>query len=376
MSELAFDEDGQHFQVPATVARWKVRRFNQPGARGGAQLVYGHEGTPLFLEVDADAGEFREAVGGVPGRYRLDGVDNQARVVDKVPPAYLMISGPAAMAAASGGYGPPPMSSSLEYAVVEMARANCEAIRAVTEKLSGMVEAVGGVLRAADGAGLPRRAPLGPLLLDKVENDDDDDDDENEGSGAARPGSQTNVATVLGQVMQMVTMFASMRGGDPTKVGTVMGQVIETAKVVEAASTTASAPAAPPVRDGSDDDSDDDDNDDRGAAVSNGATGANGASGAKPRASSSGKNWAPMSSPGKDRAPPTSSPSDIDPMAHFHRILAELTPDEQAQVQHVVATLSVRDLMQWYEQLASMSVADAAAMIRAELARITKEHKP
>jgi hypothetical protein len=246
------------------------------------------------------------------------------------------------------------------------------------------------VVRAVDGAGLPRRAPLGPLLLDKVEDDDDDDDDENEGSGAAQPGSQTNVATVLGQVMQMVTMFASMRGVDPTKVGTVMGQVIETAKVVEAASTTASAPAAPSVRDDSDDDSDDDQgvaarttgkgangsHGVNGANGANGANGVNGVNGVKRRASSSGQNWVPTSSPGQDRAQQTSSPGDVDPMAHFHRILAELTPDEQAQVQHVVTTLSVRDLMQWYEQLASMSVVDAVAMIRAELARVAKEHKP
>jgi hypothetical protein len=164
---------------------------------------------------------------------------------------------------------------------------------------------------------------------------------------------------------------------------------------VEAASTTASAPAAPPVRDDRDDDSDDDsdddddDHDDQGVAASPTGRGANsshsshgvngvngGTNGVKRRAGSSGPNWAPARSPGKDRAQSTSSPGDVDPMAHFHRILAELTPDEQAQVQHVVTTLSVRDLMQWYEQLASMSVADAAAMIRAELARITKEPTP
>jgi hypothetical protein len=357
MTELAFTEDGEHFQVPATVARWRVRRFANPGARGGAQLVYGHDGTPLFLDVDSDPEEFREAVGGVPGRYRLDGVDQQARVVDKVPAAYLMISGPA-MAGASGGYGPPPMTSSLEFAVVEMAKANCEAIRAITDKLGGVVDAVGGVLRAADAAGLPRRLPLGPLLLDNAESDDDDDEENDE--GAARPSSQTKVSTMLGQVMQMVTMFASMRGADSPKLGAVMGQVIETAKVVEATGTTASASAAPPVADDNDDDSNDDD---QGAAVR--PNGANGANGAKPRASSSGK----------DRSSPTSSATTVDPMAHFHLILTELTPDEQGQVQHMVTTLSVRDLMQWYEQLANMPVADAAAMIRGELARVGKEHK-
>ena len=51
MSELAFDEDGQHFQVPATVTRWRIRRFNHPGKPGGAQVVYGDDSLPLFLEI-------------------------------------------------------------------------------------------------------------------------------------------------------------------------------------------------------------------------------------------------------------------------------------------------------------------------------------
>ena len=85
MSELAFDEDGQHFQVPAIVARWRVRRFNNPGRPGGAQVVYGDDGLPLFLDAETTAEEFREAVGGVPGRYRLDGVDAHGRIVGADP---------------------------------------------------------------------------------------------------------------------------------------------------------------------------------------------------------------------------------------------------------------------------------------------------
>jgi hypothetical protein len=53
--------------------------------------------------------------------------------------------------------------------------------------------------------------------------------------------------------------------------------------------------------------------------------------------------------------------------------MAALTPEEQAQVQYVMTTLSVRDLMQWYEQLAGMPVADAVARIRPELARLPTE---
>ena len=54
---------------------------------------------------------------------------------------------------------------------------------------------------------------------------------------------------------------------------------------------------------------------------------------------------------------------------HFTQIMAALTPEEQAQVQYVVTRLSMADLLQWYEQLARMTVAEGVAKIRAELAR-------
>lgn len=377
MSELAFDEDGQHFQVPATVARWRTRRFNNPGKPGGAQVVYGDDGLPLFLDVETTAEEFREAVGGVPGRYRLDGADAHGRIVDGVPPAYLMING-SATANGGGEYNArPPASSSLEYALVEMARANSDAIRSVADRFGGICDSVANVVRAADGAGLPRRAPLGPLLVDHVDQDGDEEDDERERNAAAQP-AQPTLVTVLGQVMQMVQVFAQMSGsGNPAKLGAVMSQVVETAKVVEAVGTTASAPTAPsapePTNDG--------DHDVR--ATSAKANTVNGAHVANGTHATHGAQRDPVrarpSSPGAGRVPPTSAPatsapSVADPMAQFQQIMAALTPEEQAQVQYVITTLSVRDLMQWYEQLAGMSVAEGVAKIRAELARIPTEH--
>jgi hypothetical protein len=256
MSELAFDEDGQHFQVPATVTRWRVRRFNNPGKPGGAQVVYGDDSLPLFLDVDTTAEEFREAVGGAPGRYRLDGTDAHGRIVDGVPPAYLMIHGPTMASSGAGyggvGYGGPPASSATEYALVEMARVNGEAFKSVADKFGNICDALSNVVRAVDGAGLPRRAPLGPLLVDQV-GQDDEDNDEDERNAAPQPAPQATIATVLGQVMQMVQVFAQMSGGNPAKLGAVMGQVVETAKVVEAVGTTASAAAAPPASGGSHD---------------------------------------------------------------------------------------------------------------------------
>ena len=360
MSELAFDEDGQHFQVPESVVRWRTRRFNNPGKPGGAQVVYGDDGLPLFLEVECTAEEFREAVGNIPGRYRLDGVDVRGRSVDGVPPAYLMINGPTT---ASGGAAynaaTPPSATPLEYALVEMARANSDAIKTMADKFAGICDSVANVVRAADGAGLPRRAPLGPLLLDQPERGDDDDDERN---AAPRPAEPTTVATVLAQVMQFVQVFAQMRGGDPAKVGALMGPVVETAKVVEVAAATVSASAASSTAEESDDR----------------ASGANGDA-ARSRASSPSTTRVPQTGPAaNDRAwPPGATPTGAatvgDPMAHFNQIMVALTPAEQARVQYVITTLSVRDLMQWHDQLAALSISDAVAKIRAELVRVPME---
>ena len=212
MSELAFDEDGQHFQVPATVTRWRIRRFNNPGRPGGAQVVYGDDGLPLFLDVDTTAEEFREAVGAVPGRYRLDGLDVHGRIVDGVPPAYLMINGPTTASGGAGyggaGYSVPPASSATEHALVEIARINGEAFKSVADKFGNMCEALSSVVRAVDGAGLPRRAPLGPLLVDHVDQGDDEDgEDERNAAPPPAPAPPATLATMLGQVLQMVQVF-------------------------------------------------------------------------------------------------------------------------------------------------------------------------
>ena len=84
MSELAFNANGESFEVPATVTGWRVRRMKP---RGAPELVYGQDGRPLTISVDADMDELRDAVGGVLGRYRLDPINDEGRCIDSVPPA-------------------------------------------------------------------------------------------------------------------------------------------------------------------------------------------------------------------------------------------------------------------------------------------------
>ena len=48
MSELAFNANGDTFDIPATVTGWRVRRMKP---RGAPELVYGRDGRPLTVPV-------------------------------------------------------------------------------------------------------------------------------------------------------------------------------------------------------------------------------------------------------------------------------------------------------------------------------------
>ena len=60
MSELAFNANGEGFEVPATVTGWRVRRMKP---RGAPELVYGKDGRPLTIGIESDIDELRDAVG-------------------------------------------------------------------------------------------------------------------------------------------------------------------------------------------------------------------------------------------------------------------------------------------------------------------------
>jgi hypothetical protein len=239
------------------------------------------------------------------------------RTVEGVPAAYLEISGPAARGGAPSA--PPVPASSMEYALVEIARANCDAIKTMSERFSGVMDAASTILRAADAAGLPRRKPTAELDDDEDDEDDedDDDDDDDAGDGTAQPTSA--VGAVISQIMTAMSMVVQMRGGDVPKMGALLGKGNEL-KVSEAGSTITS---------------------DHPPAAKQGGT-------AKERKNVEGS---------------------ADPMGHFLRIQAELTPAERALVQRAITKLAVSDLMQWRDQLAQLSVADAVAVVRAELTR-------
>jgi hypothetical protein len=68
MSEIAFNVNGEPFEVPPAMAAWRVRKLKPKGA---PEVVYGRDGLPLFLPMDADIEDLRREARG-EGRYRLD----------------------------------------------------------------------------------------------------------------------------------------------------------------------------------------------------------------------------------------------------------------------------------------------------------------
>jgi hypothetical protein len=177
MSELHYDADGEPAKLPATAEEFRVRRFRKPGERGACEIVHGADGAPLYVAVDTTYNEFRTLVDGVAGRYRLDPVDAGRAVCKDAVPMYVTID-PARRNSGGQGDEPSGMVRELMRANVEMMRANVEMTKHVTERLAGIMSATSEILRAADGANLPRREPLPPLPAAEVDDQDDEDDDD------------------------------------------------------------------------------------------------------------------------------------------------------------------------------------------------------
>ncbi len=165
MSELAFNINGEAFEVPANASGWRVRKMR---AKGSPEVVYAREGQPLVLPIGAELDDLRGEVD-TTGRYRLDLVDQNNKPIEGAPSGYVQINfGVDAAPSEPAGAAAVSLGKPSDNVVIEAMRMNAEIARSVVDRFPQMLEAAATLLRAADGAGLPSRPGMA------IEQDEDD----------------------------------------------------------------------------------------------------------------------------------------------------------------------------------------------------------
>jgi hypothetical protein len=333
-SELAFNQYGEPFEVPQRVTGWRPRRLK--GTRGQPELVYGPDG-PVTLDVHATLEDLRDAVGA--GRFRLDPIDDHGKVVPDAPIAYAQVI-PLTPDKPVEPANEPQMTTEMtsvdlalremSRATMELARTNSELAKSIVSKQPDVMLATAEILRAADGAGLPRREPMA-----YSEDEDEDEDIEDEHAEAAPPSAINPIA-----LLQEVKPLLAMIGVDTDKVLAACGVRLPTAAKPKTA-VNGNAPVA-----------------------------------ARPRRAIAATTQKQEQASTEQTAPPSEPESFVaaDPTAHVLAIQAQLAPEEQAFVQRAIQQLKPTDLIEWRDRLAQMPVEEAVAEIRAEIE--TRKQKP
>ena len=374
MSELAFNLNGEPFELPPTATGWRVRKFKSKGA---PEVVYGREGTPLVLPIDADMDDLRREARS-EGRYRLDVLDEHSRAISGAPPAYVCIH-PADAATAPAQPEPAQVRNlplpGPDAALIEAMRINAEMARTVINQFSAVMESTALLLRAADAAGMPDRPPRPVELVAVAPHDEQGEEEEAEAQAPpAKQGGWMGVVEMLldklapGIVNAVVAAKLRVPGGavPDGRAATASAEpqarstpVVEPAPGRGVPAPAASATAEPQAR---------------SAPVVEAAPGRGAPTPASSRAAHLAH--APSVAPGpisqglavsrKENADLPANLAAIDQAdtAHFMNILHALSVREAMYAQALADELSPSDLRAWIGELKQLSVPEAVAKIR------------
>jgi hypothetical protein len=329
MSELAFDARGDYFEVPPAVTAWRVRRMKP---RGAPVLVYGREGRPLTVPVESDVEDLRAAVG-TPGRYRLEPIDNDGKIVEDVPLSYVQV---VELDRSTEESAIEPREER-DAAVREAMRLNTELAKSVIDRFPEMMKAAAELLRAADGAGIPARLPR---ILDVDTNSEDEDDE----VPTVPAGFDLN-AIVAQLVPVVISGIASGKFKIPG-----LAAMFDWRKAAPSAKTGDSepAPAEPEKREP--------------------------AAAKRPPPRAKAKREATAERP-KESGPSAAEipPIDAKTMAHFVAVQAMLTPEESALAREIASALEPTELRAWFDDLSKLDVTEAADKIRSFIGGTVKK---
>ena len=307
MSELAFNLSGDPFEVPNRAVGWRVRRMKPKGA---PEVVYGRNGLPLVLPIDAEVDDLRHEAN-APGRYRLDPVADNNKPIEDAIAAYVFIHEDRAPAIHERA----PVATTTDNALIEAMRINAELARTIVDRFPVMMESAGLLLRAAGAVGLPAR------MLNRALEMGTDDDEDDDGDGEAAPAAAGFDITAL--AAQAIPLVVTALSSGNLKLPSV-ASLLDWRKAAPTHAANAAASAEAPT-------------------------------------SRASETKAAQSTAASSPLPP------MDPamMTHFLAIQNALQPSEAAMARAVAADLQPAELRAWFDDLSKLSVSEAVTKIRA-----------
>lgn len=336
MSELAFNVNGEPFEVLPNMAAWRVRKLKPKGA---PEVVYGRDGLPLFLPLDADIEDLRREARG-DGRYRLDPVDDHNRALSNAQAAYVCVHPierepePKPPTVPLTTIQAADTTAQLVSALLESQRQHTEMAKMYVSQFPAIVTALSGVVKSAGDAGLTARVPLVlPAVPEiktneptQVDDDSDDDDDDEIDEQIVEEIESDHAAVAVAQ--QPEYSWARVAQTLADQVSPHVGPLLAGLPGLAAMLGAKRAPAASDAARGPD-------HGDPAPAE------------AEPRVSS-----APAAG------------FDAGMLVRINAIKAQLTPVERQFAQTLLDEIPAEELPTWFERLRAMSVDEAADYVR------------
>jgi len=198
---LARNAQGHAIAMPDGAAWWSIKRET----RGRPQVIKGPDGHPYRLALTATDADLAETFG--PGTYRLDALDALGNVLDYVTTIEVPDDGADDEEDDDDERGARGGSSDLRFAlqtIVEMSRSQSESLRAISEAQADWLKGL------ANAKSLPRNAvylappalPPAPEPMDDEDEDEDDADDDDERNAAPMPPWMTAVQTAIAPAVE------------------------------------------------------------------------------------------------------------------------------------------------------------------------------
>ncbi len=363
MSSLAFDKQGKPFAWHKRTAKLRVRLFRNPSARGTCCQVLDVAGSPLFVDADIDYTEFRRAVSGVPGLYRLDQCDEDGVEIDDAAPAYVSIeqlrnAGMVAETAQVGEVSP--------LLIIErLVALQSDVMKTMAAQHAAMLAAGAEVMRAPY-----RAAPATELRNADASEDNDNTDDENDHND----GEQLDESNPWNPMLRMLEPHLPQLGAflyqkfvefvqrKPNAPVATPPAATPAPMPAPAAATDFTSPhgAREPVDVAAGFEAEDD------FEVETIELDASQVPSDAPAASATVP--APTVAPTAEATmPPAPTPEQL---AHLYAIRERLSVKERAIAENAIARMAPDMLARWLAQLSAMSVEDATSTIRTMVAQL------